>query len=951
MLGRIKDRIRRAGSDGDPQANANSNSNGSTVGKSAGSNGGSHHGSNGIATSSVSSYFRDSQHQQKDDDDYHAKLTDLASFDACVEACDALAATCSSQYSHYNNASIPMTDNSNNNDNKYNTTTTTTTTFSDNFPVVGIKDCSVIVSPDGDLLLVPQTKQEQALVASLRSSNDKEIHLDNSVVLGNDLKPAKEVNGFSSMGWSAAAASLAIRQTEQTLRHTQVFLTQVHQAAVESQKQHLLACHQLRQATGIGEYPSMSQSFPPTPLPKSMRNNSKSNRRSFVDLNSLSDLEPTGSAWNKASGGVKGGELEKGPHRVGPLVYSGSSLYAAMIAVESYFTKIPIYRPTVQKDLTERADQTAERAYYRERTLKEMQRKAYAAEQALMQAKAYAKQKWNLVHQAEEQVTHLVEERMLIRSKAREKKRMELLNATSLNHQQHAVEFATSAEIWDIVAAATASMEDGDFTPIDFPSAPIAGVMDQTEHSEQSGGGMSDIASSHSSLPSNTVDIPMASRVDIEQECNLPALRSAAMAAEDAVDDAAQTLLNCLSIWDTTRRSARVAAETNLLAACNAQAESLQRIVQMERAALQERMARLEQMEQVMAQVNVRQDLDRYITVDKKERGGSTWMGDYDDGGIASALAILSSHVEGSTGMGPGSPMKGQQSWAEDPDEETSPEVLEDAINEIFETELTGDAEVKESFDKSVHLLCRVAADRKAPRSKRSAISYALNAKRTSAEFTSQENFDALCEVFDAILRGCDHEPGSVAIAKMCMMLSQTFYIEGTPPEGATAIISSDDVSSGENNSRNKRIYVKSKLIGHDLWKEDEFWDQALYQCVTESLTHSGVMANFDRATSDRNDTMMRSSEWAEARTLQWHDLTHAERSEAASQVHAVVFAQLGALAHSMMEFGCGMERSCAFVRRMSVRNQLPISQRTMLLQHLVGNASTIITNPEDALQ
>ena len=173
MLGRIKDRIRRAGSDGDSQANtnANSNSNGSTVGKSAGSNGGSHHGSNGNATSSVSSYFRDSQYQQKDDDDYHAKLTDLASFDACVEACDALAATCSSQYSHYNNASIPMTDNS---DNKYNTTT-----FSDNFPVVGIKDCSVIVSPDGDLLLVPQTKQEQALVASLRSSNDKEIHLDN----------------------------------------------------------------------------------------------------------------------------------------------------------------------------------------------------------------------------------------------------------------------------------------------------------------------------------------------------------------------------------------------------------------------------------------------------------------------------------------------------------------------------------------------------------------------------------------------------------------------------------------------------------------------------------------------------------------------------------------------------------------------------------------------------
>jgi len=78
-------------------------------------------------------------------------------------------------------------------------------------------------------------------------------------------------------------------------------------------------------------------------------------------------------------------------------------------------------------------------------------------------------------------------------------------------------------------------------------------------------------------------------------------------------------------------------------------------------------------------------------------------------------------------------------------------------------------------------------------------------------------------------------------------------------------------------------------------------------------------------------------SEWTEWRKLKWHDLTHKERAEAAAQVHAVVFAQLGALAHSMIEFGCGIERSCAFVRRMAIRNQLPISQRAMLLQHLIN--------------
>ena len=112
--------------------------------------------------------------------------------------------------------------------------------------------------------------------------------------------------------------------------------------------------------------------------------------------------------------------------------------------------------------------------------------------------------------------------------------------------------------------------------------------------------------------------------------------------------------------------------------------------------------------------------------------------------------------------------------------------------------------------------------------------------------------------------------------------------------------------------------------------------DQALSQQISESLTHSGVMANFEksRAVASRD---RKNSEWTETRKTKWYDLTHKERIQAESQVQAVVFAQLGALAHSMMELGCGLERSCAFVRRMSIRHQLPSSQRTMLLQHLIS--------------
>jgi hypothetical protein len=99
-----------------------------------------------------------------------------------------------------------------------------------------------------------------------------------------------------------------------------------------------------------------------------------------------------------------------------------------------------------------------------------------------------------------------------------------------------------------------------------------------------------------------------------------------------------------------------------------------------------------------------------------------------------------------------------------------------------------------------------------------------------------------------------------------------------------------------------------------------------LFQCLSESLTNSGVMTNFERRNSSNSQL-----ERTESGKMQWYDLSPIERTQAASQVHAVV------LAHSMIEFGCGLERSCAFVRRMAIRNQLPLSQRTILLQHLVS--------------
>jgi hypothetical protein len=95
-------------------------------------------------------------------------------------------------------------------------------------------------------------------------------------------------------------------------------------------------------------------------------------------------------------------------------------------------------------------------------------------------------------------------------------------------------------------------------------------------------------------------------------------------------------------------------------------------------------------------------------------------------------------------------------------------------------------------------------------------------------------------------------------------------------------------------------------------------------------------MSNFDR-----KKRFSQQSEYEKARKARWYDLNQTERIEISSQVHAVVSAQLGALAHSMLELGCGLDRACAFVRRMSIRNQLPSSHRTMLLMHLMERNDT----------
>lgn len=231
----------------------------------------------------------------------------------------------------------------------------------------------------------------------------------------------------------------------------------------------------------------------------------------------------------------------------------------------------------------------------------------------------------------------------------------------------------------------------------------------------------------------------------------------------------------------------------------------------------------------------------------------------------------------------------------------------------------------------------------------RKAILYELNIQRGKlTQVEVETNFRDLCRLFNAFLSfvsGTRREPVDVSNAMMLVILSQTFYFvdpQENDGEGEEAEKGAEDGMSKEegeaaaavtaSKDRDSRIYVKSRICHHALWSDDDFWDQAVYQCVSESLSKSDVLSNYTPAAPRTEGGGQRA---AGARDPRWHDLTPEEYSGAAAQVHSVVFAQLGTLSHSMLELGCGVPRACRFVRRLSIRYQLPLSLRMTLIQHL----------------
>ncbi len=615
----------------------------------------------------------------------------------------------------------------------------------------------------------------------------------------------------------------------------------------------------------------------------------------------------------------------------GPLLYPGSSLHRALVALDRYHSSVAEsdarrWRMASTKNgnegesgvlpqISRAAMKTKERTARREKTLMASQESLVEAESNLNSQKNRSNKLWNKVEAAEKEARRKVAEMVRQRSRERELRRKQEVSEKEAAFSDGKLESTvTNQEIWELVAQVGELGED--FAPTNLPTPSFHGPIDQTLSRSKS----VDPSSPEKEDPQHAAQVAAEIddyRVAVENELGLNELRKAAILNDEKVQDFAGALLNVISGTDTTKRSARVAAEATLLSAANAQVKCLKSLVELERESINERLRRIEKLDEAINNIDVRSDLNDFIEHEINDLpNGSSKLGENDDGGLASALAVLNAHGEG-IGVGIGvagmAELSSFSGW-NDEDEGVSydREELDDAVGTLFNSKLS-DVEGKAKFSKSVELLTKAVGEKSVrARGYRASACYAMNNHRGKVmQLDCEEQFDGLCKVLLSLLDGCDRESADVASAKMVMMLAQTFYI-----------VKDEDANSED---RAKRIYPKDRLSVHPIWLDEDFWVQALFQCVTDSLSHSGVMVR----------VRVRKSAANKSSKMRWHDLKPSDRENAASQVHAVIFAQLGALAHSMVEFGCSVDKACNFVRRLSVRHQLPLNQRALLLQHL----------------
>lgn len=404
----------------------------------------------------------------------------LASFDACVETVDTMAAASTFGFGIIaadnlwrrtatdtpNTAHTGREDNDIDDDDTLKNPSTTTTTHSNSSSNNSkIDDCSVCVSPDG--LIITN--------AAMVIGDTYDLDLDSSIVVGYD-GPGNDraLNGFSARGWSTAATSHSLRQCVDALQATGRFADSICKAKEQCAINIRDASRKL--------FDDIWDSAAFSPKTTFLSNNTNNKKKYSTISTSTPGTTTTANALENQqqllqeqkydyNTEIKGRDgTVKRAMRMGPLLQPGTTLHQALTAVEACYSKLSLIEcnrwrtpyttssngsntqqystnldsnkvvlpsaaaaadgvggSAVVSSVMAAAQRTQSRGEKRELALQEAIARAEDAEARLNRRKADASRKWAMYHDAtnlvRERLAELEKERELERQKEKEKER------------------------------------------------------------------------------------------------------------------------------------------------------------------------------------------------------------------------------------------------------------------------------------------------------------------------------------------------------------------------------------------------------------------------------------------------------------------------------------------------------------------------------------------------
>mmetsp|Transcript_64303 Transcript_64303/g.177984 ORF Transcript_64303/g.177984 Transcript_64303/m.177984 type:complete len:259 (-) Transcript_64303:1048-1824(-) len=186
------------------------------------------------------------------------------------------------------------------------------------------------------------------------------------------------------------------------------------------------------------------------------------------------------------------------------------------------------------------------------------------------------------------------------------------------------------------------------------------------------------------------------------------------------------------------------------------------------------------------------------------------------------------------------------------------------------------------------------------------------------------------------------------------MMLAQSFYRcdDGPSGDGSGGGVGGDGGSGMRGSSGGgKREFLKTALEKHPLWRDESFWHQALQLCVAKQQLQLSTLRSAERALEDGyNDEVN-----ADGSRIEYEQIDHNilcwqiaaedgpdDSEDAAEQVkstNTIIFAQMGGIVHSMLEFGLAKDEVQGFVSSVCEENEMGEEHREMLMAHVAASA------------